>query len=198
MPGQGTKIPHASHQKTKTWNRNNIVTNSLKALKMAHIKKEKEKKNLSVKLGCGSEGNWWECMLPKSSACPGSRSRMLVVCTGDGCCWDIRRAIIRGLQNLHSVARIDLGSEVVKEAVVLFFMHFNTSQHDALKWGSVSSWLRNLKMFRLTCVESSHEVYNEGDKQLSEEHTSSLEPCPVSSGHLAAGFPSQPEEQIKR
>lgn len=56
-----------------------------------------------------------------------------MVCTGDGCCWDIRRAIIRGLQNLHSVARIDLGSEVVKEAVVLFFMHFNTSQRDALK-----------------------------------------------------------------
>ena len=56
-----------------------------------------------------------------------------MVCTGDRYCWDIRHAIIRGLQNLHSVARIYQASEVVKEAVVLFFVHFTTGQRHALK-----------------------------------------------------------------
>ena len=56
-----------------------------------------------------------------------------MVCTGDRCFGDIRHAIIRGLQNLHSVARIYLGSEVVKEAVVLFFVHFTTGQRQALR-----------------------------------------------------------------
>lgn len=56
-----------------------------------------------------------------------------MVCAGTDAAGTLDVAIIRGLQNLHLVARIDLGSEIVKEAVVLFFMHFNTSQHHALK-----------------------------------------------------------------
>ena len=38
IPGQGVKIPHASLPKKKQ-NINNIVLNSMKTLKMAHIKK---------------------------------------------------------------------------------------------------------------------------------------------------------------
>ena len=38
-PGRGAKIPHDSQ--TKNQNRNNIVTNSIKTLKMAHIKKKR-------------------------------------------------------------------------------------------------------------------------------------------------------------
>ena len=46
IPSWGTKIPHASWpKKNKTQNRNIIVTNSIKTLKMAHIKK----KNLKIK-----------------------------------------------------------------------------------------------------------------------------------------------------
>ena len=36
---QGVKVPHVSGQKTKTKNRSSIVTNSIKTLKMVHIKK---------------------------------------------------------------------------------------------------------------------------------------------------------------
>ena len=41
IPHQGAKIPHAFWQKTnkQTENRNNIVTNLVKTLKMVHIKK---------------------------------------------------------------------------------------------------------------------------------------------------------------
>ena len=50
IPGQGAKIPHASWPKNQ--NRSNIVTNSIKTLKMVHIKKKnlkkKRKKCLSV------------------------------------------------------------------------------------------------------------------------------------------------------
>ena len=42
IPGQGTKIPHASWPKAKTENRSNIVTNSIKTLKTVHIKKKKK------------------------------------------------------------------------------------------------------------------------------------------------------------
>ena len=53
IPDQGAKIPHAlqtkkkkrerAREREKTWNRSNIVTNSIKALKMVHIKNEKKK-----------------------------------------------------------------------------------------------------------------------------------------------------------
>ena len=40
IPGQGTKIPHALRpKKTKTENKCNIVTNSIKTLKMVRVKK---------------------------------------------------------------------------------------------------------------------------------------------------------------
>ena len=40
IPGQGTKIPHASWLKNPNIdNRSNIVTESIKTLKMVHIKK---------------------------------------------------------------------------------------------------------------------------------------------------------------
>ena len=55
LPGLGAKIPHASRTKKKkkkqkqnkkpnqnTDNRSNIITNPIKTLKMAHIKKKKE------------------------------------------------------------------------------------------------------------------------------------------------------------
>ena len=49
IPGWGTKIPHFSWSKTKQ-NKNNIVTNSIKTLKLVHIFK---KKNLKWKLLAG-------------------------------------------------------------------------------------------------------------------------------------------------
>ena len=44
-PGWGAKIPHTLRSKTKTENRNNIVTNLIKTLKVAGIKQKQ--KNLS-------------------------------------------------------------------------------------------------------------------------------------------------------
>ena len=41
IPGRGAKIPHASRQKTKTLNRSNIVTNSIKT-------KQKKKKYIVI------------------------------------------------------------------------------------------------------------------------------------------------------
>ena len=41
IPGGEAKIPHASWPKNQTQNRNNIVTDWIKTLKMVHIKKEK-------------------------------------------------------------------------------------------------------------------------------------------------------------
>ena len=41
IPGWGAKIPHASWPKTKTRNRSNIVTNSIKTSKMVTSKKKK-------------------------------------------------------------------------------------------------------------------------------------------------------------
>ena len=38
IPGQGSKLPHALRPKPKTQNRNNAVANSIKTLKMVHIK----------------------------------------------------------------------------------------------------------------------------------------------------------------
>ena len=49
IPGQGAKILHAGGQKTKMWNGNNIVTNSIPTLKIVHIKKKKKKKGLEKK-----------------------------------------------------------------------------------------------------------------------------------------------------
>ena len=48
IPGQGAKILYASAKKNK--NRGNIVANSIKTLKMAHIKKKKEKASQSAGL----------------------------------------------------------------------------------------------------------------------------------------------------
>ena len=42
IPGQGAKTPHALWPKNKS--RKNIVTNSIKTLKMVHIKKKKSLK----------------------------------------------------------------------------------------------------------------------------------------------------------
>ena len=44
IPGQGAEIPHASWPKTQNINRSNIVTNSIKTLKMVHIFKKSGKK----------------------------------------------------------------------------------------------------------------------------------------------------------
>ena len=48
IPGWGAGIPHASRPKSKTWNRGNVLTNSVKTLKMVHIKKKikKERKEM--------------------------------------------------------------------------------------------------------------------------------------------------------
>ena len=47
IPGQGTKIPHASWSKYQNRNnRSNTVTNSLKTFKLVHVKKKKNKKLL--------------------------------------------------------------------------------------------------------------------------------------------------------
>ena len=44
IPGQGAKIPHDWQPKNQNIkHRNNIVTNSIKALKMVHSKKKKKK-----------------------------------------------------------------------------------------------------------------------------------------------------------
>ena len=43
IPGQGGKIPHALWPKTKTENRNNIATNSVKTLKMICIQNKQKK-----------------------------------------------------------------------------------------------------------------------------------------------------------
>ena len=46
IPGQGAKIPHGSSPKNQDINiRSHIVTSSIKALKMVHIKKKKILKN---------------------------------------------------------------------------------------------------------------------------------------------------------
>ena len=41
IPDWGAEIPHISRPKTKTQNRNNVVTNPIKTLKMVHIRKIK-------------------------------------------------------------------------------------------------------------------------------------------------------------
>ena len=43
IPGWGAKNPHAWWPKTKTWNGNNIVTNSIKTKSGPHQKKKKER-----------------------------------------------------------------------------------------------------------------------------------------------------------
>ena len=52
IPGLGAKIPHASRPNTKTKNESSIVTNSIKILKMVHIKKS-FKKNTCKYFGAG-------------------------------------------------------------------------------------------------------------------------------------------------
>ena len=47
IPGQGAKIPHASQPKDQNIkNRSNVVTNSVKSLKMVHIKNILTKKRM--------------------------------------------------------------------------------------------------------------------------------------------------------
>ena len=41
-PDWGAKIPHASPPKNRTSNTSNIVTNSIKTLKMVHVKKKRQ------------------------------------------------------------------------------------------------------------------------------------------------------------
>ena len=45
IPGTATKIPHASWPKNQSMKQNNIVTNSVKTLKMVHIGKTFKKKS---------------------------------------------------------------------------------------------------------------------------------------------------------
>ena len=44
IPGRATKIPHASWPKNQRMKQNNIVTNSVKTLKMVHIGKTFKKR----------------------------------------------------------------------------------------------------------------------------------------------------------
>ena len=53
IPGREAKIPHALGPKTKTENRSNIVTNSIKTLKIVHIKKKKKNKKNAINLATG-------------------------------------------------------------------------------------------------------------------------------------------------
>ena len=48
IPGHATKIPHASGPKTKA-KQKQVVTNSIKTLKIVHIKKTFKKRNITVK-----------------------------------------------------------------------------------------------------------------------------------------------------
>ena len=43
IPGWGIKIPHSSRPKNQSINRSNIVSDSIKTLKMVRIKKKKKK-----------------------------------------------------------------------------------------------------------------------------------------------------------
>ena len=58
LPMQGVqtpslvKIPHASGKKPKTQDRNNIITNSIKTLKMVRIKKKNLKKRFIRAVRC--------------------------------------------------------------------------------------------------------------------------------------------------
>ena len=64
IPSQGTTIPGISSQKSKTSNRNNIATNSIKIFKVGHIEKKKNrgdvgdsiKKKRIVSLLCARPG----------------------------------------------------------------------------------------------------------------------------------------------
>ena len=49
IPGWGAKIPHASRPKNQNIKRSNIVTNSIKTLKMVHIKKIFLKKAANIR-----------------------------------------------------------------------------------------------------------------------------------------------------
>ena len=48
IPGWGAKLPHASGSKNQNIKRSNIVTNSIKTLKMVHIKKKSLKKCIYI------------------------------------------------------------------------------------------------------------------------------------------------------
>ena len=47
IPGQGARIPHALWPKNQNIKQSSIVTNSVKTLKMVHIKKKKNQKKKS-------------------------------------------------------------------------------------------------------------------------------------------------------
>ena len=61
IPGKGGKIPHTlgpKNQNFKKEDRSNIVTNSIKTLKMVHDQKKK-KKSLKKSAGAGAERSMW-------------------------------------------------------------------------------------------------------------------------------------------
>ena len=51
IPGCGMKIPHSSWPKNQSINRSNIVSDSIKTLKMVHIKKIYFKKKKERRMG---------------------------------------------------------------------------------------------------------------------------------------------------
>ena len=49
IPGRGAGIPHVSQPKNQNINRSNIVTNSIKMLKIIHIKKNLKKNKMAIR-----------------------------------------------------------------------------------------------------------------------------------------------------
>lgn len=89
--------------------------------------------------------------------------------------WSLESAV--GCKNFSGLTGSKRGSCVC-------FVLFPTLQPNTLKLGSMSSRLRNLKIFCLSCVSEVMRVLTE--------------PCPMGSGHLASRLASVPEEPIKR
>ena len=57
--GQGVKIPHVLRAKNQNVNRSNVVSKSLKTLKMVHIKKTfKRRKKIVLRKDHKSSGGW--------------------------------------------------------------------------------------------------------------------------------------------
>ena len=96
-PWSGSSDPHASQWETKAKNRSNVVTNSIKTLRMLHIKKKKILKekitlDLGVVLGtsvdtCGPQARWWLLLM----LCP--RGELLPCCEIS---WCNRRSLMKG------------------------------------------------------------------------------------------------------
>ena len=66
IPGWGATIPHASQpKKTKTQNRSNVVTNSIKTLKNGPHQKKKSLK-IKKQYGIISNSTWVSCLFHMS------------------------------------------------------------------------------------------------------------------------------------